>query len=481
MSKGQKQQSKCFKNILKLLLLLLLLCVISVLLMNMDLNLYSTAMIKQNDKGHNDTIANSSLLLQNPEMNDKIKYSPRAQWNGKSGRVSEVIRTTMKEKDIDNPLLPQILRRNTDKWNKNDNVSYLDGIDELYEYRPQREEMHDIYPSHLFDNCESKKLLDILRIKWHNNTSCVWDFVESDCDAIHKMRFAEVSVMLQILELNNISITFWGDSVTRRTGKTLDVWINHHGDVKRGWRDATATKRFSYAIYHTNMMPHFHTEWTPIFENVTHALENKQYLNAYYARLDQTFFGVIGVGVHEYIPANFPGTVDQVYHGLPERIHTFVKWIYDNYFDKDLQNKKRFYIILRTQTALGINRGQRTRQEFVNLTMWFNENLIKYANMYGIPIFDTYHWSGRQDGYHFGLNSSMNNKREMYDILDHSDCAYCEHTPDAWRLKQTEDRHKCIECDDGNCVHMRMNGRVILLQQILNAVNIIAHNQHLIL
>ena len=268
----------------------------------------------------------------------------------------------------------------------------------------------------------------------------------------------------------------------------MNLYLNYKGNISYKWDDKTLKKGLPYTIYRQNIRPHWSTEWTPLFQNVVEMLENKAYLEWYYLRnkrQTQIHIIIIGVGVWQLYPQNVgpesPAmSVDETYALIPEWIENFMKYLYDNYYDRNnplaIERHKRMHIIVRTQPGLAIQRDRYNfmQLDFSNLTKWWNLHLIRYAEQYGIPIFDAYHWSSYQYGYHIDLNNDRMNE-ELYDQLDHLNCVFCVNGSNwEWGAKY---RHQCVECVDGNCVHMRANGRMILLQQILNAINILAHKQ----
>eukprot|EP01083_Nonionella_stella_P076188 207478_1 len=338
--------------------------------------------------------------------------------------------------------------------------------------------------------CES--MLDLLRIKWHNNTNCSWDFIPSRCSIIHKYNASETKNFLTLLADHDIVLIFFGDSVTRRTGLTLDMFINRHGQMTP-FRDKTYRQPMSYFIMHQkrkngSRFPtvNWQTEWAPTAQFVTGILKNKTYTKHYWYNEHKTInIAVLGIGVWMYtiVCESYPNTTNEwMVEHLPYIVHEYVHWIYSNYFDVNndvaMQNRKRLYIILRTQTAVGLKTPpecpQRTLKDIYEMTQIFNTHLIKYAQLYGIPVFDAYHWSAMDETYYINKENVVQNV-EIYDQLDHTNCMYC-----GPHVLRGEYRHKCIECADGNCVHMRSNGRMILIQQILNAVNVLVHKESLL-
>eukprot|EP01084_Bolivina_argentea_P288971 496100_1 len=341
-----------------------------------------------------------------------------------------------------------------------------------------------LHSNKAFKHCNN--LLDVLKIQWHNNTNCSWDFIPSTCKAIHKYNVSQTRTLLQLLGNNSIILTFFGDSVTRRTGKTLDMYINKRGRMDP-FRDFTYKEPYSYFMLHSYQFNvNFQTEWAPTDKYVIDILTNESYKRYWYWKNTSINIAVIGVGIWMYglqndnLPKNT--SIQWLIEHLDDMVHNYILNIYHKIA---MRNMKNVYIILRTQTGIGLQRTkrwyrqrggiQRTREDFVKLTKLFNKYVIQYAKQYKIPVFDTYHWSSVENGYHINMDKYVRNV-EIYDQLDHENCSFCG---DARVIGKY--RHQCVECDDWNCVHMRSNGRMILIQQILNAVNIIAHKEHLLL
>ena len=140
----------------------------------------------------------------------------------------------------------------------------------------------------------SLSLLYLLKIEWINNTKCEWKFINNKL--ISKFNINDtIKLLSNNMYLNNISLSFFGDSMFRRIGMTLYYFIKSNGKTAI-FKDNVVHDTFNWDINqnnNNNIHIHFKTLWTPKFNDITNKIKQIKINN-------NNHIIIINIGIHNY-------------------------------------------------------------------------------------------------------------------------------------------------------------------------------------